>query len=545
MSNYSNVYNINIFSQSILHKKIYLKYHQKNDMSKNKEIEYIKSLIQGYIKKNITSLITLKRTWLCIKIVYNDEKDNNIHNNTDETNDSQENLIKLFTLPGDITEKIESYLKQYDKYIEIVNDNKDEYLIDLTSYIINNKEKDNLEEENNMNLFLHRLKIEIEQKFNINIFIGKGNNILLASLACLKCFVESIKNKNNESIVINDINDILEDNDNNEYLISVRNDENSILSFMNKFPLEYLSMSDNKYFINFLTKKIDEKNFPNIKNLGDINNKYFEDIYNIFNKDYIYKDIFLFCLGIGEPFHKSQIIINNGQNLNEIEEKNFKNKTQSQIIEIYIKLADKLFKQIFFYHYNPKTLIIILINDKNKMYKRVTDKSSLFNNKESLINIGIKVIEKIFLGMSEDNIKSFIKIKIYFDNIVKFDNIERKIWEDFYSNQINEIRIKNSKNFYWNNFLNSKSKDDSKNQSKSYDNNIDKNSKQKELNKINSISSKSINNTKKVSKKTNLDILGFNKKRKKKNSKISQYLLLAKNKKLDNYMIENSKEMNK
>ena len=105
----------------------------------------------------------------------------------------------------------------------------------------------------------------MEQKFNINAFFGKSNNILLASFACLKCFVESAKNTNNESIAINDINDLFEGNDKNDYLISVKNYEKSILSFMNKFPLEYLSMSYNKYFENFLSKKINEKNFPDIK----------------------------------------------------------------------------------------------------------------------------------------------------------------------------------------------------------------------------------------------------------------------------------------
>ena len=540
MNNSSNVNYYNIFSKSVLHKKIYLKYHPKNEVSKNKEIQHIKSLIQCYIKKNITNLINLKRTWLCIKVIYDDEKDDNNQSNADETNISQDNLMSLFTLQNDISEQIESYLKQYDKYIEIANDNKDELLIDLTSYMINNNEKNNFDDEKNINLFLHELKIEIEQKFNVKIFIGKGNNILLASLACLKCFVESTKNKNNESIVINDFNDIFENNDKDEYLTTVENDENSISTFMNKFPLEYLSMSDNKYFEDFLNKKIDEKYFPSIKTLGDIINTYFEEIFNIFNEDYIYKNIFFFCYGIGEPFHKNQIITNNGQNLNEIEEVTFKNKNKSQIIKLYNTLIDKLFKQIYFYQYNPKTLIIILINDKNKIYKRVSNKEITFNSKESLINTGKKVIENICLGMSEDNIKSFIKMTVYFDNVVKFDNIDRKIWENIYDNEINEIRIKNSKNCYWNNFLNSQSKD-KKNQSKSYDSLIDKNSKQKNLSKKNSISSKSINDTKNNNKKANVDILGFNKKRNNKMSKYKQYLILAQNKKLDNYVIKNKK----
>jgi hypothetical protein len=245
MSNNTETNYSNIFSKSVLHKAIYLKYHPINEISKKNEIQHIKLLIQSYIKKNITNLIHLNRTWLCIKIIQDDSKDDISQNNADETNESQDNLMSLFTLQNDISEKIESYLKQYDKYIEIVNDNKDEYLIDLTSYIINNNDKENLEDEENIKLFLHKLKIEIEQKFNVNIFIGKGNNILLASLACLKCFVESTKNKNNESIIINDLNDIFEDNDKSDYLITVENNEKSILSFMNKFPLEYLSM---RYF---------------------------------------------------------------------------------------------------------------------------------------------------------------------------------------------------------------------------------------------------------------------------------------------------------
>ena len=49
--------------------------------------------------------------------------------------DSTEKAIQLFTIPENITEETVSFLKQYDKYIEVVNENKDEYLIDLTSYI--------------------------------------------------------------------------------------------------------------------------------------------------------------------------------------------------------------------------------------------------------------------------------------------------------------------------------------------------------------------------------------------------------------------------
>jgi hypothetical protein len=228
-----------------------------------------------------------------------------------------------------------------------VNDYKDEFLLELTSYIINNKQKENLDDENNLNSFLHLMKIEMEQKFNINAYFGKSNNILLASFACLKCFIESSKTKNNESIIINDINELFEDNDKSDFLISIKNDEDSILSFMNKFPLEYLSMSYNAYFDRFLIKKINEKNFPNITYLGDIINNYFEDIYYIFNKDDMYKDIFLFSMGVGEVFHKKQIITNNEQNANDIKEMSFKNYKKSQIIKVYIKLADHLFRQIF------------------------------------------------------------------------------------------------------------------------------------------------------------------------------------------------------
>ena len=386
-SNYNNI-------TSILQKKIYLKYHSNNGISKNKDIQYIKALITKYLKKNINTRISLNRTWLCVKVTFNNEKENekiNIQNNTKDTSDSKKsdyNLLNLFTIPNYISKEIESYLKQYDKYFETVNDYKDEFLLDLTSYIINNKQKENLDDENNLYSFLHLMKIEMEQKFDINVYFGKSNNILLASFACLKCFIESAKNRSNESIIINDINELFEDNDKSDFMISIKNDEDSILSFMSKFPLEYLSMSYNSYLDKFLIKKINEKNFPNMKYLGDIINNYFEDIYYIFNKDDMYKDIFLFSLGVGEVFHKKQIITNNEQNVNDIKEMSFKDYKKSQIIKVYTKLADKLFRQIFYYQYIPKTLVIILKNNKNKIYKRITDKDSLFDNYNSLINIG-------------------------------------------------------------------------------------------------------------------------------------------------------------
>jgi len=536
-NNYDNI-------KSILQKKIYLKYHPTNEISKNKDMQYIKAIITKYLKKNINTRISLNRTWLCVKVAFNDEKENekiNIQNNTKDTSNSKKsdyNLLNLFTIPSNISREIELYLKKYDKYIETVNDYKDEFLLDLTSYIINSKEKENLDDENNLNSFLHLMKIEMEQKFSINVYFGKSNNILLASFSCLKCFIESVKNKNNDSIIINDINELFEDNDKSDFLISIKNDEESIFSFMNKFPLEYLSMSYNVYFDRFLSKNINEKNFPNIKYLGDIINNYFEDIYYIFKKDDIYKDIFLFSLGVGEIFHKKQIITNNGQNVNDIKEMSFKDYKKSQIIKVYIKLADSLFRQIFYYQYVPKTLVIILKNNKNKIYKRITDKDTLFDNYNSLINIGEKVINQIFLGMDENEIKCFNKMIIYFDNIVKLDTIDRKIWENIYLNEMEAVKIKTSKLHYWNNFLNSKSKNENKNMSKSFDN---KTSKQNNINGETILNSKSIKNINKFSKKANLDLLGFEKKRKKQ-SKYLNYKLLKQNKKIENYGVKVSKD---
>ena len=263
---------------SVLVKRIFLKFNQQNQLSKEKEEQYIQSLIQGYIKKYIGARIKLNRTWLCIKINYNDKKENKI-NYDEETNDSVDNLINLFTVPKDISNEILEFLKNYDKYVEIADESKEEYLIDLTSYIINNKEK---YFNNGINDFLIELKTQIEKKFNITINIGIGNNILLASLACLKCFIESIEKKNNENNIINDIKAIFEEDNNiSNDLISVENNEKDILSFLNNFPLENLSNSENKYFENF-KKLINKKNFNDIKTLGDIINFNSYEIYNIF-----------------------------------------------------------------------------------------------------------------------------------------------------------------------------------------------------------------------------------------------------------------------
>ena len=287
---------------SVLVKRIFLKFNQQNQTSKEKENQYIQSLIQSYIKKYIGARIKLNRTWLCIKINFNDKKENKI-NYDEETNDSVDNLINLFTVPKDISKEIIDFLKKYDKYVEIADESKEEYLIDLTSYIINNKEK---YFKNGINNFLNELKTQMEKKFNINIYIGKGNNILLASLACLKCFIESIEKKNNESAIINDIKAIFEEeNESNDYLVSIDNEEKSIISFLDKFPLEYFSNSENKYFENF-KKFISNKNFNDIKTLGDIINSNSYEIYKIFNEENIYREIFQFSLGIGERNFQGQ-----------------------------------------------------------------------------------------------------------------------------------------------------------------------------------------------------------------------------------------------
>ena len=75
-------------------------------------------------------------------LAFNNEKENektNMQNNTKDASDSKKsdyNLLNLFIIPNNISREIESYLKKYDKYIESVNDYKDEFLLDLTSYII-------------------------------------------------------------------------------------------------------------------------------------------------------------------------------------------------------------------------------------------------------------------------------------------------------------------------------------------------------------------------------------------------------------------------
>ena len=530
----------NIFD-SVLVKRIYLKFNQKNDISQEKENQFIQSLIQSYIKKYLGARIKLNRTWLCIKISFNNKKENKI-NYDEETNDSIDNLINLFTIPKDISTEILNYLKPYDKYVEIADESKEEYLIDLTSYIINNKEKYS---KDCINSFLQELKLQMEQKFNINIFIGKGNNALLASLASLKSYIESNQKKNDKNININDINYLFEDNDYYDFLISIENDEKNILSFLNSYPLEYLSNSENKYIEKF-NKMINNKNFMDIKTLGDIINLNSYEIYNIFNKDSLYKEIFLFCLGIGEMFHKSQIITNNDKNINEIKETTFKNKDKTQLIKIFTQLANRLFKQIFFYHYNPRTLVIILKTKKNKLYKRVLDKETLFDTYDSIINAGTKIISLICDSLNENEINEFNKMTVYFDNIIKLDTIERKIWEEFYENEINEIRIKSNKICFWNNFLNSKSKDEEKIQSKSFDNSSGNNDmKESEKKKKTILTSKSINDINKFSKKANLDLLGFNKKRKhSKGTKLSRFILLSKTNKLENFGIL-SKEQKK
>ena len=525
---------------SVLVKRIFLKFNQQNQLSKEKEEQYIQSLIQGYIKKYIGARIKLNRTWLCIKINYNDKKENKI-NYDEETNDSVDNLINLFTVPKDISYEILEYLKNYDKYVEIADESKEEYLIDLTSYIINNKEK---YFNNGINDFLKELKAQIEKKFNITINIGMGNNILLASLACLKCFIESIEKKNNENNIINDIKAIFEEDNNiSNDLISVENNEKDILSFLNNFPLEYLSNSENKYFENF-KKLINKKNFNDIKTLGDIINFNSYEIYNIFKEENLYKEIFLFCLGIGDTFHKSQIITNNSKNINDIKEETFKGKNKSQLIKIYIHLANKLFKQIYFYHYNPRTLILILKTKQNKLYKRVVDKETLFDNYNSLIDAGIKLIEQLCNTLPENEILEFNKMIIYFDNIIKLDTIDRNIWEQLHEDDITEIRVKSNKLCFWNNFLNSKSKEEQKIQSKSVDNNsANKDIKESERKKTTKLTSKSINEINKFSKKANLDLLGFNKKRKQsKGTKYMNYMLLAKTNKLEQFGIKPNQE---
>ena len=291
---------------------------------------------------------------------------------------------------------------------------------------------------------------------------------------------------------------------------------------------------------------INNKNFMDIKTLGDIINLHSQEIYNIFNKDNLYKEIFLFCLGIGDIFHKSQIITNNDKNINNKKEVTFKTKDKSQLIKIYTQLIDILFEQIYFYHYNPRTLVILLKTKKNKLFKRVVDKETLFDNYDSLINTGVKIISQICDNLTENEISQFNKMTVYFDNIIKLDTIDRKIWEELYVDEMNEIRIKSNKICYWKNFLNSKSKNEEKMQSKSEDNisgNNDINESEKK--NINKITSKSINEINKFSKKANLDLLGLNKKRKhSKGSKYSEYILLSKNNKLEKFGIF-SKEQKK
>ena len=54
---------------SVLVKRIFLKYNKENEMLKEKESQFIQSLIQNYIKKDIGARIKLNRTWICIKII--------------------------------------------------------------------------------------------------------------------------------------------------------------------------------------------------------------------------------------------------------------------------------------------------------------------------------------------------------------------------------------------------------------------------------------------------------------------------------------------
>ena len=123
----NNAYNNKNVIDSILLKKIYLKYHPKDEASKNKENHFIQSLIQSYKTKYLGARIKLNRTWLCIKISYNESKEDKL-NPDEETDDSVDNLLNLFIVPKDVSSQILNYLKTYDKFVEIADDSKEEYL---------------------------------------------------------------------------------------------------------------------------------------------------------------------------------------------------------------------------------------------------------------------------------------------------------------------------------------------------------------------------------------------------------------------------------
>ena len=435
----------------------------------------IKELIQYYFDKKYQEYFKINRIWICVKIFYDKPKNK-------EIKDSPEEIFELFQIPLEICQKIKKYLKNYDSYIETATETHDEFLLDLSDHILNNN---NNEENSDYYILCKTIKEDLEKIDYIKIFIGKSNNIILASFACLQCHLNYSRNKEKEKT--NDLN----------YFLEIENDKNKIKNFLKNFSMDNFFYSSNIYFEDILKKINDSEKFKNIKSLSDITS---EQIQTNCENFFDYKDIFLFSLGIGEYFHKKQIINKNNDKKNILNnysfEENIKNKNQQNITNILRKLLAFLFKSVYQYKYQAKTLNIVLISIRNKIYKRVINQETYFDSYENMEKIAIQVMNNLFFSLSNNEIKNFYKLKVYFDNIISFVHIKTDIWQSMYKNQIDFLRSKTSKEWYWTYFFNENS---DKKQSKSSDNfSIQNCSKKLNLNGLNgNVTSKSIDGSKK------------------------------------------------
>ena len=324
-----------------------------------------------------------------------------------------------------------SYLKQYDKNLEILGNKKGEFILDITEFLLNSKK---YIEEEIKNLIIE-IKEKIEIEFKLKCYISLANNKFLSIISNIK-----LKEEKKEDLFI------------------LKNNKKEIDNFLLNYPIKLLK---NRFFFNLILEIF---NILKINHLGQIKSNLMY-LSEILSDSYI--NILSMSLGIGDIYQYKMFKPDYKQT-----SVKFKINENDNPIEISLNrlefICHKLYKEFYSNKFKCYTISIMINISDDKIIKKSKRYNSLFNSFEDIFKYGKEILLQLF-DILNDNEKFLVqKITIALKNIINFEFLSDEIWnkEHSLSTIYSDKKSKNKKNNYMENFIKSSKKKLNENKSK-------------------------------------------------------------------------------
>ena len=359
-------------------------------MSKFKENNLVKQKIDLIINKYKSPLIYENRRIVCEKIIFFLDK---FRENEIIKKNRKWLCINIFSVKDIKTiNQIFSYLKQFDKNLEILENRKGEFILDISEYLLNL----NLISDEEIEQFIINIKNNIEKVIKDKFFISLANNKFLGIISNIK-----IINENKKNIFILK---------NNKYIID---------TFLANYPINIL---ENKFFFDLTLETF---NILKIKFLGDIklNLIYLSELFPDSYVNYL-----SMTLGIGDIFQykkfkpksqdfKIKFALNEKDNITEILIKNLEH------------ICIKMYKNIYSNKFLGIILSLLIFIKDDRILKKTKRNNSFYNSFEEIFKDAKELLFDLLNRLKDDEKIKIQQISLCLKNIINFESLSNEIWE--------------------------------------------------------------------------------------------------------------------